>query len=124
MQPLHLDSTVRTAVVDFDPVAARLFISGISVPEDADQFFRPLNEWVEEFCKTYKGPVTFRLLMTYFNTATVRQLLAMMKKMIDCYGKQLTIEWAYEQDDEEIRDRGQELSHILKFDFVLEEVPA
>jgi len=122
MQPLVIASTIRTPGVEFDPARAMLFIRGNSIPENSDGFFQPLHDWVEEFKKNHKGPVRFRVFMTYFNTATIRHIIGLMKRLIQAYGDQLVIEWAYEKGDEEIRDRGQDLSEVVKFDFVFEEV--
>lgn len=123
MQPLFIANTIRTAGVNFDAEKALLMIKGNSIPENSDQYFQPLHDWVEGFAKTHKGKVTFRVFMTYFNTSTIRHIIGLMKKLIQAYGKELTIEWAYERGDEEIRDRGQDISEVVKFDFVFEEVP-
>jgi hypothetical protein len=122
MQALIIPATIRTAGVHFDADTATLFIRGNSIPENSDGFFQPLHDWVEEFKKQHQGPVKFRVFMTYFNTATIRHIIGLMKRLIQHYGKELTIEWAYEKGDEEIRDRGQDLSEVVKFDFVFEEV--
>lgn len=122
MQRLQVASTIRTAGVDFDPEKAFLFIRGNSIPENADGFFQPLHDWVEAFHAEHKGDVRLRVFMTYFNTATIRHIISLMKRLIFHYGKNLVIEWAYEAGDEEIRDRGQDLSEVVKFEFVFEEV--
>ena len=124
MQALIITATIRTAGVHFDPGTATLFIRGNSIPENSDGFFQPLHDWVEEFKKVHEGPVKLRVFMTYFNTATIRHIIGLMKRLIQHYGPKLTIEWAYEKGDEEIRDRGQDLSEVVKFDFVFEEVAA
>jgi hypothetical protein len=123
MQPLIIPNTIRTAGVNFDPEKAILVLKGNSIPENSDGFYQPLHEWVEEFNKAYSGPVTFRVFMTYFNTASIRHIIGLMKKLIYQHGDKLTIQWAYEKGDEEIRDRGQDLSEVVKYDFVFEEVP-
>ncbi|HTL82597.1 MAG TPA: DUF1987 domain-containing protein [Bacteroidia bacterium] len=122
MQPLKIQNTIRTAGVDFDPVKGSLLVHGNSIPENSDGFFQPLHDWIEEFRKEYNGPVRFRVFMTYFNTATIRHIISMMKRLIHHYGDKLVIEWAYERGDEEIRDRGQDISEVVKFNFVFEEV--
>lgn len=122
MQRLQIASTIRTAGVDFDPENALLLIRGNSIPENADGFFQPLHDWVESFRHHYKGKVRLRVFMTYFNTATIRHIISLMKRLISHYGDDLTIEWAYERGDEEIRDRGQDLSEVVRFNFAFEEV--
>jgi hypothetical protein len=123
MQPLFIANTIRTAGVNFDAEKALLSIKGNSIPENSDQFFQPLHDWIEEYNKTHKGTTTLRIFMTYFNTSTIRHIIGIMKKLIQVHGKDLRIEWAYEKGDEEIRDRGQDISEVVKFEFVFEEVP-
>ena len=122
MQRLQIAPTIRTASVDFDPEQALLRIQGNSIPENADGFFQPLHDWVEEFRNEHKGAVRIRIFMTYFNTATIRHLISLLRRLIFYYGDQLTIDWAYERGDEEIRDRGQDLAEVVKFNFRFEEV--
>lgn len=122
MQRLVIGSTIRTAGVDFDPETAFLLLRGNSIPENADAFFQPLHNWVENFRHEHNGKVRLRVFMTYFNTATIRHIISLMKRLIHQFGDDLTIEWAYEKGDEEIRDRGQDLSEVVKFDFKFEEV--
>lgn len=122
MQPLVIKNTIRTAGVDFNPSTGTLVIYGNSIPENSDGYFQPLHDWIEQFRNEYNGTVKFRVFMTYFNTATIRHIISMMKRLIHYYGDKLVIEWAYERGDEEIRDRGQDISEVVKFNFVFEEV--
>lgn len=122
MQRLQVAPTIRTAGVDFDHEEALLQIKGNSIPENADGFFQPLHDWVEEFRTVHQGPVKIRIFMTYFNTATIRHLIALMRRLVYYYGDKLVIEWAYEKGDDEIRDRGVDLSEVVKFNFAFEEV--
>jgi hypothetical protein len=123
MESLIISNTIRTAGVVFDAEKAHLVLRGNSIPENSDGFYQPLHDWVEAFKKEYDGQVTLRVFMTYFNTASIRHIIGIMKKLIQKYNDKLTIEWAYEKGDEEIRERGQDLSEVVKFNFTFEEVP-
>lgn len=123
IEPLIITNTIRTAGVNFDADKALLFIKGNSIPENSDEFFQPLYDWVDKFKASHNGKVTLRIFMTYFNTSTIRHIIGIMKRLIQRYGKELTIIWAYEKGDEEIKDRGQDISEVVKFDFTFEEVP-
>lgn len=123
LEPLIITNTIRTAGVNFDAEKAMLFIKGNSIPENSDEFFQPLYDWVDKFKMGHNGKVTLRIFMTYFNTSTIRHIIGIMKRLIQRYGKDLTIIWAYEKGDEEIKDRGQDISEVVKFDFEFEEVP-
>jgi hypothetical protein len=123
IEPLIITNTIRTAGVNFDADKALLYIKGNSIPENSDEFFQPLYDWVDKFKTAHDGKVTLRIFMTYFNTSTIRHIIGIMKRLIQRYGKDLTIIWAYERGDEEIKDRGQDISEVVKFDFDFEEVP-
>lgn len=123
IEPLIITNTIRTAGVNFDADKALLYIKGNSIPENSDEFFQPLYDWVDKFKSSHDGKVTLRIFMTYFNTSTIRHIIGIMKRLIQRYGKDLTIIWAYEKGDEEIKDRGQDISEVVKFDFSFEEVP-
>ncbi len=123
LEPLIITNTIRTAGVHFDAEKAMLYIKGNSIPENSDEFFQPLYDWVEKFKIEYNGKVTFRIFMTYFNTSTIRHIIGLMKRLIQRYGNEVTIVWAYEKGDEEIMDRGQDISEVVKFSFSFEEVP-
>ncbi|CAN5238602.1 hypothetical protein BH09BAC5_BH09BAC5_24780 [soil metagenome] len=123
IEPLIISNTIRTAGVEFDAEKAFLLIRGNSIPENSDYFFQPLFEWVDKFTVEHSGKVTLRIFMTYFNTSTIRHIIGIMKKLIQKYGEELTIVWAYETGDDEIKDRGQDISEVVRFDFTFEEVP-
>ncbi len=118
MIELTIPPTLRTAGVNYKTDQAILEISGISIPENADTFFQPVYEWLDKMKTSYKGKITVRINLTYFNTSSVRHLLMIIKTLIGSYKETLTVEWVYESDDEEIKERGQQLSEVVKFPFV------
>lgn len=118
MIQLSITPTLRTARVHYDTDRAILEISGISIPENADSFFQPVYDWLDAMTKSYNGKITVRINLTYFNTSSVRHLLIIIKTMISAYNNLLVVEWIYESDDEEIKERGEQLSEVVKFPFV------
>ena len=117
MLTLAIAPTLRTAAIEFHKEKGILEISGISIPENADAFFQPLYEWLDAVIKHHKGPLTVRINLTYFNTSSVRHLLIIIKGLIAAFRDQLKVQWIYESDDEEIRERGEQLSEVVKFPF-------
>lgn len=117
MIQLSITPTLRTARVHYDTDLAILEISGISIPENADNFFQPVYDWLEKMTKAYQGKITVRINLTYFNTSSVRHLLIIIKSLIAAYNNSLIVEWVYESDDEEIKERGEQLSEVVKFPF-------
>ncbi len=117
MVALTITPTLRTAGVSFDTQKNILEISGISIPENADAFFQPMYDWLEQIVKVHQGAITVRINLTYFNTSSVRHLLIIIKTLIASYRDTLKVQWIYEPDDEEIRERGEQLSEVVKFPF-------
>jgi len=117
MIELNISPTLRTAEVSFDSVSGILEFSGISIPENADAFFQPVYTWLENIQPVHKGALTVRINLTYFNTSSVRHLLIILKALIAAFRDRIKVEWVYEADDEEIRERGEQLSEVVKFPF-------
>lgn len=117
MIDLNITPTLRTAKVSFDSSQGILEFSGISIPENADAFFQPVYNWLEKLQASHKSDVTVRINLTYFNTSSVRHLLIILKTLITGFPERIRIEWIYESDDEEIRERGEQLSEVVKFPF-------
>ncbi|MCU0432465.1 MAG: DUF1987 domain-containing protein [Bacteroidia bacterium] len=123
MSRLFIPGTNSTAQVDFDRDAGTMSITGVSIPENADQFFKPLHEWADTLIKSYSGNIKLTLCLTYFNTTTVRHLLPFMQRLIQHFRNSLAVVWQYEEDDEELLERGEELSDVLQFKFEYEALP-
>lgn len=117
MIELNIPPTLRTAEVSFDSASGILEFSGISIPENSDAFFQPVYTWLEKIQPVYKAPLTVRINLTYFNTSSVRHLLIILKALIAAFRDRIKVEWVYEADDEEIRERGEQLSDVVKFPF-------
>ncbi|MFM2017075.1 MAG: hypothetical protein RL007_731 [Bacteroidota bacterium] len=117
MIELNITPTLRTAEVSFDQANGILEFSGISIPENADAFFQPVYTWLEKIQPVHKGAITVRINLTYFNTSSVRHLLIILKALIAAFRDRIKVEWVYEADDEEIRERGEQLSEVVKFPF-------
>lgn len=117
MIELNITPTLRTAEVSFDSASGILEFSGISIPENADAFFQPVYTWLEKIQPVHKGALTVRINLTYFNTSSVRHLLIILKALIAAFRDRIKVEWVYEADDEEIRERGEQLSDVVKFPF-------
>lgn len=117
MVALTITPTLRTAGVSFNTDSCVLEISGISIPENADAFFQPMYDWLEQIVKLHRGNMLIRINLTYFNTSSVRHLLIIIKALIANYRETMKVQWIYESDDEEIRERGEQLSEVVKFPF-------
>jgi sulfatase maturation enzyme AslB (radical SAM superfamily) len=98
MDDILIEATAHHPFVDFK-TEGRLKLMGKSIPEDAVKIFNPLIEFVGQL----KVPhVTFDINLTYFNTASSKKLLELLKQL-DANGKIKTIlvNWLYEEGDDD-----------------------
>lgn len=123
MSRLFIPGTNSTAEVDFNRESGMMSLTGVSIPENADLFFKPLHEWTDTLVGNYSGNLTLSICLTYFNTTTVRHLLPFMQRLIQNFRNSLVVVWKYEEDDEELLERGEELSDVLQFKFEYQSMP-
>ncbi|NJL11735.1 MAG: DUF1987 domain-containing protein [Microscillaceae bacterium] len=82
MEDIIIEKTSKTPAVHFNFEENRLEIAGVSIPEDADNFYYPLLEWVDGYLDQKKNQATTVILkLIYFNTATSDYLVTMLKNL-------------------------------------------
>lgn len=121
MENLLIDSTKKTPEVAFSS-DGRLKISGRSIPEDASKFYDILFEWIYHYCLDPPETTTFDIELEYFNSGSSKALLHILRALVDISkkGNTLSINWYYEEGDDDIMERGEYYESILnvKFNFI------
>lgn len=131
MEPLIIEQTEDSPSIILDHQKNTFKISGESRPENAGGFYAPVLEWLdgykkyifwekEAYGKTAK--LTFEFTLEYFNSTSAKFLLDIMNSLstIKQEGAELTINWYYDEIDEDMLDSGKELMMItkLEMDFI------
>lgn len=98
MEAIVIEPTDQTPRVRFNP-EGNLLLEGQSLPENVADFYDPLLEFVSNLELT---EATFDVNLEYFNTATSKKLLDLLKA-IDTNTKlgKVNINWHYEEGDED-----------------------
>jgi hypothetical protein len=121
MDNLVIESTKKTPEVSFH-ADGRIRIQGRSIPEDASKFYDDLFEWVYSFCQDPPESTTVDIELEYFNSGSSKALLHILRalKEVVTRGNKLTINWYYEEGDDDIMERGEYYESILevKFNFI------
>ncbi len=121
MENLLIASTKRTPEVSFN-TDGRLVLSGRSIPEDPNQFYDQLFEWVFHYCLEPSKTTTVDISLEYFNSGSSKAILEILRALVDSAvkGKQISINWYYEEGDDDILERGEYYEAILgiKFNFI------
>ena len=120
MKQLFIEETADTPKVQLDKEEKYFEISGLSLPEDAIEFYKPIIMWLEEYSKTPNDETIFNLKLEYFNTASSKQIIQLLLFLEKLNSKsKVKIRWHYKDIDEDMHDLGEEYAEIIKVDFDL-----
>lgn len=122
MEKILLRQTDDTPDVLLDKAENRILIAGKSFPEDAEEFYYPIMDWLEEYSDDPNDYTEVQFMLDYFNTASqkkILEILLLLQKLFDS-GNNVVIKWIYKNGDEDIRDAGRKFSNFttLPFDIV------
>jgi len=104
-----------------DVEKGKLEFSGRSIPENSIEFYRPVVDWVDRYLETIPQQITITVKLEYFNTSSSKSLYEIFKKFENAFkaGNQVLVRWFYEQEDEDMRESGEDFRDILKIPFEL-----
>lgn len=117
MDKIIIEATARTPKFDFNPETRTLTISGESYPEDPTKFFAEPMAKVYEFLKlSHSEIIRFSFHLTYFNSSSAKVLMNLFTALEDSAssGNQVQIDWNYAEDDDNMKELGEEFSEELE----------
>ena len=122
MNEVILEASSTTPHVHLHPGEGRIVMEGACYPEDAFSFFEPVFHWIDLFAESTGGPLETIIRLDYFNTSSSKCLLDLIRRLdqMSRNGRRVTIRWQYVEDDEDIRETGEELGEGLNASFTLE----
>ncbi|AWK88011.1 Fe-S oxidoreductase [Azospirillum thermophilum] len=127
MPSLKIAATGRTPEVDFDFPNGVLRLAGESYPDDVATFFGPLLTALRSFlAESPATPLRFDMELLYFNSSSAKALMNILQMLETAArgGRPVTVAWCYEEDDESMRELGEDFAEDLdSVSFLLKEVP-
>ena len=121
MNDIHRKETDKTPEVKFIAEEGLMEIKGRSIPENSLKFYEELIAWVEQYAKNPKEVSTVNIQLEYFNTSSSKCLLDLFKRMENISGE-TTINWYYEEDDEDMLETGEDYEAIINIPFKMIEI--
>ena len=117
MDTVTIESTKKTPMVLLDP-EGKIRISGRSIPEDASKFFDGILNWVAEYIDNPVETTTVDVELEYFNSGSAKFVMQILRELSEIMhkGKELKINWYYEEGDDDILERGEYYASILDID--------
>jgi hypothetical protein len=102
------EQTKNSPGVVFDTGKKTLRIMGRSIPENPESIYKPLGSWISSYLSNADG-LKIEINLEYINSGSSKHLLEVLKTLKDYKesGKNLSITWLYEEDDEAIMELGE-----------------
>lgn len=119
MEKLIIRPTRITPLIYFDPNRGLLELRGKSSPENSIQFYSQLIRDLEEFGRSGKQNLIANFKFEYFNTSSSKCLFDIFRKLniVKENGYELSINWYYEEDDEDMLEAGEDYADLLGIEF-------
>ena len=114
MELVTLESTKKTPNVLLDP-SGRIRIGGRSIPEDASKFYDNILNWVLDYCHSPSDSTVVDIELEYFNSGSAKFVMQILRELSELLaeGRDLKVNWYYEEGDDDILERGEYYSSIL-----------
>ena len=114
MNALLIEETKGTPKVRFY-TSGEMLIEGHSLPADPTRFYRPLLDWVKN-CSIVTIILDIRLI--YLNTSSSKELRTFFKLIKENPNiKSVTVNWHYEEGDDDSYDTGREFESFVNIPF-------
>ena len=111
-----LSPTRNTPEVILDPKGI-IKITGRLIPENAEDFFKSIEEWINEYFKNPAEITCGEICLEYINSVGSRFLLDIIHKITHVYlkknKKKFIISWYYKDEDEDMLNQGTFFSSFL-----------
>jgi len=108
-----------TPLVFFDPNRGLLELRGKSSPENAISFYSKLISGIHKFALEGKINLVANFKLEYFNTSSSKCVFDVLKKisLVKQQGRIISINWYYEEDDEDMLESGEDFADLLGVEF-------
>jgi len=119
MSAINIEHTETTPKVIFNKETGVFSIEGKTLPENVNQFYEPLLDWLTEYISNPNDETVLEVKLEYINTASSKAIFSVflkLEKIIEA-GKKAKIMWYYADDDEDMKDVGEEYADVIKVPF-------
>lgn len=119
LESLRLEPSEDTPLIDFNTSTGVFLVEGRALPEDAHDFFKPIENWLQEYVENPLDSTTVEMKIDYFNSAATRYIFNILMAFEDIIevGKEVKVIWYYKPEDEMIEAKGEEFESLLEVPF-------
>ena len=119
MEHLYIQNTPLTPEISFSADDGQFSIRGKSIPEDAEEFYQPVLEWMEEYSKISSTNIHLTIELEFFNISSSKRILFLMYKLNELVDKGLNVKitWSYKENDDDMFEVGQDYAFMVNIPF-------
>jgi hypothetical protein len=117
MKNLEISKTKTTPEILFNLSTNELSIKGESFPENTSEFYAPVFEWLEKYLSILTDQVVIvNIELVYFNSSSSKVLMDLFDMLEDAVqnGKDITVNWRYDEDNEMAAEYGEDFMEDLE----------
>jgi len=121
MSDFNIPASKYSPEINASALTGIIRIEGSSYPENAYEFYTPVIDWIKTHLSSGSNSLTLDVQVDYFNTSSTKMLLDLLELLAQFHqsDKDVAVNWYYEEDDEDIREVGEELSEDIDLPFNL-----
>ena len=120
MKPLIVLPQEDTPSVVLDKTMGIFEISGVSLPENAHEFYNKITVWLTDYSKNSNSETKVIFRLQYFNSSSAKQLIKILNILTELQesGKsKIKIVWYYHINDEDMLAFGKNYQQLSGLDF-------
>lgn len=121
MNNLRIEGTQSTPSILADAQAGTVEMRGDSYPENSFELFSPVMQWIEAYLGDGERPLALNLHLLYLNTSSVKAMMDIFDMLEDAHrkGRQVTVNWYYDEQNERIAELAEEFREDCSFPFLI-----
>ncbi len=103
MEPLIKYPTKDSPSVIFDPTTGVFQIGGVSIMENAINFYTEIYEWLEQYSQAPNPVTDFDFKFEYFNSASSKQIILVLQVLEKvALRNTLNVKWYYKTGEADV----------------------
>ena len=112
MKNLEQEGSFKLPSLSLNANSGVLELAGKSIPERTSEFYDPVLAWIDEYSQSPQEETIFNVKLEYCNSSSTRYLMDILERLERIFkeGKKVTVNWYYEEDDEDMLELGQAYS--------------
>ena len=117
MDKIKIEETERSPEIDFDFRNNVFSLRGESYPEDVPAFYGPHVGALDRHLEAMEnGQVEFNFELIYFNSSSAKVVMRLFDMLEEAAGQgvDVTINWRYDADDDNMEELGEEFGEDLE----------